>query len=671
MSNTNVMVATSADGATDPRAIQHLDRRGLLALQERCKLGRTWGTMQFPREWLPQSSTVISHGTIRIPRKIFDQIACDDDRELIILTVTRLTLLLLLVPLKGSGKSNKILAVRTIAEEIGSFIRLFVTLAISIRPSTHAPGLLSRIDRSAFMQYRSTLRARQTRELDAHLQRLKGLQARELWNDVPAVQTFVQSELPRKFRPDVDRSAVPAADPHLPFSDEFISEAAWRAAWLAQNIAGQLAKTARKLIAITEQYRGITVNKNPKHTLAEEKLLRQTVFRGADGNQIVTLPFAVTVGVVGRHAEHLPWPPTMAVHVFAWLEKIQAAHLFILLLSTGGRISEVLSLQTNCISRVSSASGITTADGRTYKLVLSHEGAARDWPLPALAVEVIRNQVAMARVLAPNAAEPGPLWRNFSLHAFGNPLSHNYRNQLKNFVSALSLNHLLGRQSMRAHRFRKTIARLVALAIVESPKVLMDIFGHKSIDMTMGYILTDPLIRAEVDTVRRELVMMFAEKAIENSETNGGLAAASLQDSIRTIKIRRGDDWGVDDIKDLAFTLTANGEQWALVRPGVLCTKQGSQTGPCNANHSSPDPARCSTSCAHRLEEGAMRDDAQRCVQQAVEHIERAIADGDEIQKELWAGQVLAHLRRFDDVYDRWRDHPAVRALLAEQKGSF
>jgi integrase len=665
MSETSVSFISAADIAADPRTIQHLDRRALLALQERCNLGRQWGTMQFPREWLPQSSAVISHGTIRIPKKIYDQTECDVDRELIILTVTRLTLLLFLVPLKGSGRSNKILAVRTIAEEIGSFIRLFVQLAISIRQPTRIPGLLSRIDRSAFMEYRSTLTGRQVRALDAHLQRLKGLQARELWDDVPAVHTFVQAELPRKFRPDIDNSPVRAVDPHRPFSDEFISEASWRAAWLAQNIAEQLAQTAKKLMTISKRYKGITAKKSRKQTLAEEKLLGSIVFRGVEGHQIVALPFEITVGIVGRTNELLTWPPTMAIHVFAWLEKIQAAHLFILLLSTGGRISEVLSLQTNCISRASSASGITTADGRTYKLVLSHEGAERDWPLPPLAVEVIRNQVSMARALAPNT-EPGPLWRNYALNGFGNPLSHNYRNQLKNLVSSLSLNHLLGTQNMRAHRFRKSIARLVALAIVESPKVLMDIFGHRSIDMTMGYILADPLIRAEVDTVRRELVMMFAEKAIESADTNGGAAAAPLKDSIRTIKIQRGDDWGVDDIKDLAFTLTANGEQWALVRPGVLCTKQGNQTGPCNANHSAPDPARCRTSCAHRLEEGAMRDDAHRSVQQAVEHIEKADADGDEIQKELWAGQVLAHLRRFDSVFDRWKGHPAVRPLLAE-----
>lgn len=182
----------------------------------------------------------------------------------------------------------------------------------------------------------------------------------------------------------------------------------------------------------------------------------------------------------------------------------------------------------------------------------------------------------------------------------------------------------------------------------------------------MGYILADPLIRAEIEEVRREMVIMFAEKAIENTDTNGGPAAAPLRAAVKEIQIRRGKDWGKDDIRALAFTLTANGDHWALVRPGVLCTKQANQSGPCNRQQSKPDPSRCRTHCSHRLEDATVRDDANGAIEMAIRFVIEAMKEDDEITAEMWKGQILTHIKRFDDVRDKWKDHPIVVSILQD-----
>ncbi|SDJ62871.1 hypothetical protein SAMN05216338_105715 [Bradyrhizobium sp. Rc2d] len=47
------------------------------------------------------------------------------------------------------------------------------------------------------------------------------------------------------------------------------------------------------------------------------------------------------------------------------------------------------------------------------------------------------------------------------------------------------------------HRWRHTVARLVALSVVGAPKVLFDLFGHKDIEMTLYYMMSDPTIADE------------------------------------------------------------------------------------------------------------------------------------------------------------------------------
>ena len=179
----------------------------------------------------------------------------------------------------------------------------------------------------------------------------------------------------------------------------------------------------------------------------------------------------------------------------ALLGVVQIAHYFIVALSMGARQSEVLSLQRDCV--MYAADGRAYANGRTYKLVQRHEGEWRDWQLPDAAVEAIEQQVRMVSLgeqlellnpatgsgnthLVPTGDAPGHLWARLSGATSASDSSAPLREinkALVSFARALCMDTAPGGQRLRSHRFRKTLARLVALALTQAPKLLMECLG--------------------------------------------------------------------------------------------------------------------------------------------------------------------------------------------------
>jgi hypothetical protein len=195
----------------------------------------------------------------------------------------------------------------------------------------------------------------------------------------------------------------------------------------------------------------------------------------------------------------------------------------------------------------------------------------------------------------------------------------------------------------------------------------MDLFGHKSIEMTLHYILSDPAIKSEMQEVAKAQVIMFAENAIREADTNGGPAAARIREAVRQERARLGEQFGESDIASLASTFTLSGKTWQLVRPGVLCTKGPQQAGPCNRGVGNPEPSRCRWHCDHRLETAALKDDVNRLLAEAVQHATKAMVKDDFITAEHWKGQILANLDRFEDISQIWRANPQVAAILSEE----
>lgn len=210
----------------------------------------------------------------------------------------------------------------------------------------------------------------------------------------------------------------------------------------------------------------------------------------------------------------------------------------------------------------------------------------------------------------------------------------------------------------------------------------MDVFGHRSIEMTLYYILTDKDLRAEIETVSRELRVMRAREVIEKmveadlacqEETAaelhgyGGLAAIPIHSAVTTHRQRvhrRGSNWNTDSVIELAELLTLQGKAWEQVRAGILCTKLPGESGPCNKRKGRPEPSKCRSSCTHRLEEAFLKEDVDASIRYAVDAYEHATLAEQSLTAAHWAAQVRTNVPRFPDLRQKWIGNPTVQALM-------
>lgn len=650
-------------------AIHTMTKEQLLGLQQLAGWGSEWGTIDTPAERLPAGASRSPDTRIQSANTLCSP---GPELELTQLTFTRFALLLYF------GKANKhrgYLKPGSIINELRN-MKAVLAHALTKGASTLMVGLLARLS-DADWQAR---RGETVRDIFGDVfSRLRWFSDKGWWTDVPLKKAFGAVEAHLDTAKNPPSASKPRGDGHQPLPDGFVAQAGWRLIWILENLGPALIDCGRQLAAIRNPIvqqalaRGVQPD-SIKQLLnrATKSFLASYDWRTPSGDKIESLPFSVEIAI-GSEANgtrgEFSWPPRTYFFVDQMLQILQDAHMFMFLLASGGRISECLSLQPDCI--VADKPGQESIAGRTYKLVALEGGALRDWPVPAVVLKAIQQQIALHKVIISLGDELGSrstqdkatgIWVTGS----GGEVQGNVDKRFANTFKQLGLTQLLQGDSANSHRFRKTLARLCALVLFGAPKILMDLFGHKDIAMTLHYINTDPGLRAEMIQIAREITIMYAIDAITNIDNYGGPAAHKIRASIQQEKVRLGRDMGADDMQRCAELLTDNGSLWTLVRPGVLCTKRPSDAGPCTKARGMPDPAHCQTPCDNRLEQAFLRDDVDRSIEQAVRHLEQAYADGDEYASENWIGQVLALLPRFPDIKRKWILHPVVAPLVVK-----
>lgn len=633
-------------------------------------LGRNWGCMEVPSDWMPPGTSQ-NDCKLSLASRFADTGASKQAQELAILLVTRFALLYFVVAMptprgwiiaapvtwKANVRVFALIAEAALRKDGGDPKRLFA----------HLNGAdLAGINRG--------------QRIDAVLAKLKHVAGRYGWRDMPEVALApgaLETERQGEHRP---HGTKPKEAGYRALPDVFVAQAGWRVVWLIEQLTPDLMVCARELLQVCESTPLTGANYSTlktRRSRALEDFLTARQWVDTSGAHLDRLPFPLLLGGKGRLTS-ATWPPRRPGDIFELLKLAQMAHLFVFLLSTGGRISEALSLRRGCV--VELAGEIARVEGRTYKLVFSDRGQVRDWPIPALGVAALRQQEKLADLLdgigplyglpKAQALVTGPeqapaMWVRMA--SKGQQMKGDHHAQLDRMVRTLGLCDVIDDIPLHAHRFRKSIARLIALAIVAgAPKILMDLFGHQNIEMTLHYILADASICSEMEEVAKAQIILLAQDAIRDPDGNGGPTAVRVRQVVAQERARRGEQFGEEDIHSLAQTLTFSGQAWRLVRPGVICTKGAQQSGPCNQRVGHPEPSRCRAHCDHRLETAAAREDTDRVLADAVAHLQRAQNEGDEITGELWQGQVLSNLRRFKDLQQRWSAHPVVAALLEQ-----
>lgn len=709
--------------------IQNANVSQLVALQSILQHGDTFGRWVTPEAWVPHSKRKRVLLSIDLPQRIvhflpvhLQRLASDASLAIhagslpiaeriqeAVLVLTRYLVLLRLGPVgfgrKGYLRSLDPSSVIDIGYSPGPTM-----LALAIASSLDAEGQPIAANASL-----SSLRAEDLAQLSKNQrtqvldewQRMRALADRGLWADAPSLQPDSKAiamtgapryaEEPRK------------VDSHLPLPDEYVSEMGCRSFWLMRALGPNLLAIGSAMASIwstTSEKGGSARAISDRRRRGTSKLLSTHRWLDQDGREFNVPPFPLRLNGYATSKDdsevdgEVYWPPTGYRDVMALLGTVQIAHYFIVSLSMGARQSEALELRRDCVVRA--ADGRLFANGKTYKLVQRHEGEWRDWQLPESAVEAVAQQALLVETaeriefLQPSqttAAEVSStgshLWAQVSAGANSNatkPLDVINR-ALQTYARRLGLSTEPGGQPLRSHRFRKTLARLVALALTQAPKLLMDVFGHKSIEMTLYYILSDKSLRTEIETVSRELRVMRAKEVIERMvEADlasqgtgsvdlggyGGLAAVSLHNAIgvhRDRVHRQGEQWGANNVEELAELLTLQGKAWEQVRKGVLCTKFPGEAGPCSKSKGRPEPSKCQSSCTHRLEEAFLREDVDGAIRDALAAYETAIADEESLTAAHWAAQVRAHVPRFADLQVKWMLNETVQALVGNEQG--
>lgn len=491
--------------------------------------------------------------------------------------------------------------------------------------------------------------------------------------------------------------------PHLPLPDDYVSEMGRKSLWIIETLGPTLLQVAEKISTDLVEIENCALSPQKaqnRRRNAVDKVLSSWIWTDVDGHPFDSTPFEIRLSQLGRKRSTLAdmrWPPKNLISILGLLANLQCAHLFVVLLATGARSSEILTLRRDCIEYA--RNGYPYLNGRTFKLVDRHDGLARDWTLPDLAIQAIEQQCRLVPLIesiqhigARKIMIEADKQDDFLDHLWvqvgaGSNSNHKLPAQdlavpLRSYAIAIGMDPKPNDQWLRPHRFRKTIARLAALALTHAPKILMDVFGHKSIEMTLYYILCDKDLQADIETVSRELRVMRAETAINaivDAEdmgkdsapvgNYGGPAALMLRSTIdrqREQSHLAGNQWGSDSVRDLAEILTLQGKAWEVVRQGVICTKlPGTEAGPCNKSKGRPEPSKCQPDCSHRLEEAFLREDIDNSIAVCVNEYNNANTERDELMQAMWAGQIRAHIGRLPELKIKWQNDPIIQKILA------
>ncbi len=579
----------------------------------------------------------------------------------------------------------------------------------------------------------------------AELRRMDQFCGQGLWRDSPLLVRDPTATVDPAKAPQVPEPES-RPEPHLPLPDDYVAQMGQRSLWIIEHLGpfmldlgdelltkwraavakGHCTKNTRKLIVLkalagrnqTDSSQGTAITlqcPSPPFTI------RLSAHGEAAGRRFKRVAAAAAQDVDpddldddNEPLEEMAWPPRNLAHFTGLCGLVQGAHFFVTSMAMAARQSESMDLRRNCV--VYGEDGEWRAVGRTFKLVQAFEGEFREWDLPEAAARAIEQQARLVRMLEQmpwtgdlrplldpefSAFQGEHLWCGLGT-GVTRPRSvpRNPNNLLRKFARMLGMETETGGQPLRTHRFRKTVARLAALAIDEAPLMLKHLFGHKDIEMTLHYILADKALAAEIEQVIKELHMMRAQEPVEafvaqlaGSGTRGhrvdgldvdyagygGKAVDRLADTVERYRDQAvaggrmrnsSEDFGADQIDDVVRILTGDGTYFNLVRPGVFCTKRLGEWGPCSRKKGQADRSNCQETCDHRLEEPWLRADADGCVADALAGYERAIADDEVLLQSFWVDQVRRNVVRFEDLHAKWIQHPVIAQIMATNEPS-
>jgi hypothetical protein len=453
-----------------------------------------------------------------------------------------------------------------------------------------------------------------------------------------------------------------------PLPDEFTSECGWR----SLKIIKDFGPTLLSALEVALHSFDISARQNIDITDMRDSIIRNWNWTSHDNSPLSDLGFELNVKQAGKKNrvgvhQVLEWPPKTFFDAWKFLSILQGAHLFPVCLASGPRASEVSSLNVNCLEELEGGK-FSRISGKTYKLVEAFGGRDRDFAAPEIVVSAIKQQIRLSELVKARAAVSGDhLWVH--LTSTGNSQLGAPHNSLSDFMESyckkLKLGTFLGADAPRVHlhRFRKTLARVVALSLVNSPTILMDCFGHEDPKMTiLNYILSDKRIARDVLLVQRELVVMMAVEVINNSGELGGAVGEQLRiRKAQYLQLLGKSEFEPQDAYEFARRETFDGRSWMMVAPGIYCTLPNGEGGLCSKGQGGPNPAYCQAGCPFQLLTTYNKIKTEDAIMEIIKNLQRAVDEDETMLVAQWSGQLKNWIYRWAEIAEKWRDHPLVQ----------
>jgi integrase len=667
--------------------IQTLSRDDLLAAQMLAGHGDTWGLWlsagaNGPRE--KYLAKIDLAGRLRTFLSKDGTKGCADtllDEGVMVLT--RLSIIMCIAPRVAFKPSVDRLKPGTIANKLYNYLPRLVARGIARRiAAPEATGFFSCLTDSDQREFAAN------KMLRIELDRLNKLVVRGLWSDGPPLPDIRLTSDPSQIA-HVPAEAI--GTPHLPLPDAWLSTIGPRVLWVVQELGPHLLNLLEalpeKMKCVDWSLTSAGIGRNIWPLIADH--IAANPWRDYAGRLLKPeFPLLTCRGKHGADAKE--WPPRTMEQVNSLSTTLQAAHLFIALLATAGRIGELAKLTRTCVEIA--RDGNSYLGGHTYKLSRNLFGDSRQWPAPPILCQVIGQQARLAAAFdwMPSSLSNGliaePRFADDFWVSIGNSgrsgesADMAFNRALHMLAIRLGMPPRPGGRSVHPHRFRKTVGRLAGVALFNSPLVLKRLFGHKSIEMTMHYILCDASVREEAEAILRELRIMHCAEALEeirHAITHdlpvpgiGCAGAERLAAAVRNTAAeleQGGRTWQEGSAYDLACLLTMQGRGWRLIKENVVCSKAPGEDGMCLKARSKGEPntANCQPECDNRIVFARKRRDVELSIEQYLNIAREARDDGQLLVLASVMDNLQDEWADFADLAQRYRADPEIQALLA------
>lgn len=638
------------------------NKERLLTMQHRLGLGSEWGVIEFPKAFMPAGR---GHYTAfrfhRLPQFLPQGAAinapCANDAwtEVLRFVIARLTQI--------GPRNSKIVSYSTCVANLNTLKPIVRKIVMTPAAEGHFWGRVG--EEASAAKSRTNLLIFSAQR---HYHKIGALP------DEFRGSLTIEADEPERDRAGEGEheASVEGGKQWQPLPMDFVSEMGWRSLRLIKSVAPTLLDAldaALRVPPVTQGLRGQPLKKGTvrARTLqARDKVIAGWQWRDDNGAPLYDLEFEFYRNSK-RTGVPIAWPPrTFGQAMRLAHALVKPAHLWMVLLGNGNRNSEAVSMRDDCL--VPATKGNFRWKGRTFKMTGITGGCETEAVVPEIIGQSILQQKLIAQLTKQDKGfAANALWVGEIVEAVLDLSS-----TLNSYVDALGLRHLLGEEnpSCHEHRFRKTLAWIVAVSLTNSIMILKDCFGHTDAVMTLlSYIASNPSIAQEVIKVQKELTIMMAVDVITNRETIGGPGAPALRQRADAHLKRIGKSkFEPQDAYEFARRETFEGRAWMMIAPGILCTAPHDMTQvstPCALGQKRHNPANCKTGCDWQLLlHGVHATQADDTVDYALKNLQQAIDRDDEASIAFWAGQAKAWLYRYDEVAEKWKDHPLVVAYV-------